>query len=66
MQNVAKHSITMANALPIIATGIDLTLDIGATVVYDLAMGYDAEQIKNDVAMTVITNAVISMVTSRE
>lgn len=64
MQNVAKHSITMAHALPIIATGIDLTLDVGATVVYDLAMGYDAEQIKNDVAMTVITNAVISMVTS--
>lgn len=64
VQNVARHSAKVAYLLPAIAKGIDLTLDVGATVAYDLAMGYSADQIINDIAMTVVTNAVVSMATS--
>ncbi|MBO5262009.1 MAG: InlB B-repeat-containing protein [Clostridia bacterium] len=64
VEKVATHSVKMARALPFIAGGLDLTLDVGATVAYDLAMGYDANLIAQDVAMTVLMNGVISMITS--
>lgn len=61
---VTKTSRTMARVLPSLMRGIDLALDVGATVTYDLAKGYSWEQIRDDVAMTVVTNIVIATITA--
>ncbi len=63
-EKVAKTSRTMARVLPTLMRGVDIALDIGATVTYDLAKGYSWEQIRDDVAMTVVTNIVISTITA--
>ena len=63
-EKAAKTSRTMARVLPTLMRGLDLALDVGATVTYDLAKGYSWEQIRDDVAMTVVTNIVIATITA--
>lgn len=64
MEAVSKTSVTLARAMPLLVKGLDITLDISATLAYDLYMGYSQEQIRSDIAMTVISNAAISLFSS--
>lgn len=63
-QSVARTSITLARVIPTLMRGLDIALDVGATVLYDIYQGYTWDQIRSDVAMTVVTNIVISTITA--